>query len=117
MNTTTPNPEQAACATDFFDVNLSDAERERLAVLMEECAEAQHVIGKILRHGYESRHPNGGPTNREMLERELGDIACAAHMLVAAEDLRGDVISEAEKAKRTKIVRYLHFQPAELFYE
>ena len=35
---------------------------ERLALLLEELGEAQQVIGKILRHGYDSRHPDGGPS-------------------------------------------------------
>jgi hypothetical protein len=33
---------------------LTDAEAERLALLAEECGEVVQVIGKILRHGYES---------------------------------------------------------------
>lgn len=49
---------------------LTPAEAERLALLAEECGEVIQAIGKILRHGYESRHPDGGPTNREALERE-----------------------------------------------
>lgn len=32
--------------------DLSNAELERLALLLEELGEAQQVIGKILRHGY-----------------------------------------------------------------
>lgn len=38
-------------------MDLTNAELERLAILMEECAEVQHIIGKIIRHGYESFNP------------------------------------------------------------
>lgn len=41
-----------------FSNNLSDAELERLAYLAEECGEVQQIIGKIIRHGYESYSPN-----------------------------------------------------------
>ncbi len=36
---------------------LTDAQAERLALLLEELGEAQQAIGKILRHGYESMSP------------------------------------------------------------
>jgi hypothetical protein len=47
--------------------NLNPAQAERLAILAEECGEIVQVIGKILRHGFESTHPEGGPTNRQLL--------------------------------------------------
>ncbi len=53
---------------------LSPSEAERLAMLAEGCGEVVQAIGKILRHGYESTHPDGGPTNRATLERECGDV-------------------------------------------
>ncbi len=53
---------------------LTPAQAERLAMLAEECGEVVQVIGKILRHGYDSRHPNGGPTNKELLAAELRDV-------------------------------------------
>lgn len=95
---------------DLFDVGLSDAERERLALLLEECGEVQQIIGKILRHGYESTHPDGGPTNRELLEKELGDIQCAEAMMTVAGDIRGIAVSSAFLEKQEKVGRYLHFQ-------
>jgi hypothetical protein len=36
---------------------MAEAERERLAMLAEEAGEIVQIIGKILRHGYESYHP------------------------------------------------------------
>lgn len=67
----------------------SPAELERLAKLAEECGEVIQVIGKIITHGYESRHPDGGPTNRELLAKEIGDIRAAVHLMV----LNGDVLA------------------------
>jgi len=61
--------------------DLTPAQYERLAILMEEAAEVIQIIGKIQRHGYESRHPDGGPTNREMLEKEIGHVNYAVNLL------------------------------------
>lgn len=40
-----------------FTNNLTAAEQERLAILAEEMGEALQIIGKIIRHGYESYNP------------------------------------------------------------
>lgn len=94
--------------SDHFN-RLSPEEAERLALLLEELGEAQQAIGKILRHGYGSRHPDGGPTNREALEREMGDVLAALDLLVAAEDLDGgQAIVYHRRQKAGKVGKYLH---------
>lgn len=87
---------------------LTPAEAERLALLLEELGEAQQAIGKILRHGYESTHPDGGPTNREALERECGDVRHAMIRLCDAGDLSKLAIHDRADAKAVQVVRYLH---------
>lgn len=89
---------------------LTPAQAERLALLMEEMGEAQQAIGKILRHGYESHHPNDGPSNRQSLERELGDVVCAIDLLSFHEDLDPESIVECAKSKAERVVVYLHHQ-------
>lgn len=89
---------------------LTEAEAERLALLLEELGEAQQAIGKILRHGYESTHPDGGPTNREALEREIGDVKAAVNMLIDAHDLNMMEIDAAGLRKRSRVRQYLHHQ-------
>lgn len=90
---------------------LTAAQAERLALLLEELGEAQQAIGKILRHGFDEYHPNGGPTNRESLERELGDVGYAIRLLVAGNDLTATHIHKWEKLKAERVARYLHHQP------
>jgi NTP pyrophosphatase (non-canonical NTP hydrolase) len=92
---------------------LSPAEAERLALLAEEMGEAIQAVGKILRHGYESTHPNGGPTNRESLERELGDVRHAMIRICHAGDLRKDAIHDHADAKAATVAQYLHHQAEE----
>lgn len=89
---------------------LSNAEAERLAVLAEELAEAQQAVGKILRFGYDTAHPDGGDTNRGHLVQELGDVRNAERMLIDAGDLNPADIQLRAKAKSLTIGQYLHHQ-------
>lgn len=89
---------------------LTPAEAERLVLLSEECGEVIQAIGKILRHGFESAHPDGGPTNRESLERECGDVYLAIRMLINAVDIDGNNISQRADDKAKSVNRYLHHQ-------
>lgn len=95
--------------SDHFN-QLTAAEDERLALLSEECAEVIQVIAKIQRHGYDSRHPSGGPINRALLEQELGDIYSALRMLAEAGDVQLGTIEANAHAKSIKVKQYLHHQ-------
>lgn len=89
---------------------LTPAEAERLALLAEECGEVMQAIGKVLRHGFESTHPDGGPTNREALERECGDVYHAIWRLIGAGDIDGNGMSQRADDKAKSVMRYLHHQ-------
>jgi len=95
--------------SDHFN-NLTPGEAERLALLLEEMGEAQQIIGKILRHGYDSTHPDGGPTNRQLLETEIGHVEHSIYRLHEAEDLDPLRVLEAVDEKAAKIGQYLHHQ-------
>lgn len=90
---------------------LSPAEAERLALLAEELGECTQAIGKILRHGYESRPPNGGPTNREALEKEVADVLLATKLLLTAGDMDQIRVTTHECMKAKVVRQYLHHQP------
>ena len=97
--------------TDMEHFNkLSPAEAERLALLAEECGEVVQAIGKVLRHGFENSHPDGGPTNREALERECGDVYHAIWRLTSAGDIDGEVVSHRDDNKAKSVMCYLHHQ-------
>lgn len=89
---------------------LSPAEVERLACLAEEMGEVIQVIGKILRHGYASTHPNGGATNRELLQKELGDVKWAVHFLYQNNDVVKGVVQAHSEGKAESVKQYLHEQ-------
>jgi hypothetical protein len=89
---------------------LTPAEDERLALLLEECAEVIQMVGKILRHGYESSHPDGGPTNRALLEKEIGHVEAAIQMMSRENDISNNEISNHWMEKKRTVTRYLHHQ-------
>jgi hypothetical protein len=83
--------------------NLTPAETERLAMLAEECAEVIQVVGKILRHGYDSSNPTIPkehgvfiPTNFGDLIKELRDIQGVIYGMVQARDLPRDFLENEE---------------------
>jgi hypothetical protein len=92
---------------------LSPAEAERLAILAEEMGEAIQVIGKILRHGYDSCNPHrmGEPRNRHLLEIELGDVMYAIDAMDKAKDITLRLLLKRVNEKEVKIQPYLHHQP------
>lgn len=94
-----------------FDTGLTNAEQELLALLMEECGEVIQVIGKIMRHGYESYNPNiqNSPTNRQMLEAELGDVVAALSMLEYSDAIDPNQIQAHRKTKLKSVKKWLHF--------
>lgn len=89
--------------------NLTPAEAERLAVLSEECGEVIQAIGKILRHGYNSKYESG-LTNREQLELEIGDVLTVLEMMAEKEDIKQSNVEDRMEVKKEKIKKYLHHQ-------
>ena len=91
--------------------NLTPAEAERLAMLAEECAEVIQVIGKILRHGYESHHPETtGVTNRDLLNAEINDISGVIFGMYTANDrITGTSVAGAAEVWRRKL-EFTHHQ-------
>lgn len=89
---------------------LEPAEAEALALLAEECGEVIQVVGKILRHGLNSTHPNdpGGPDNRDLLAKELGDVRAAVAILLWHGVVFEHRIANAEHSKLERVGMYLH---------
>lgn len=91
---------------------LSEAQRERLALLIEECAEVQQAATKVLRHGFHSVNPHSTealpPTNTDSLERELGHLRFAIDLLLGNGDVRWQQVDNATATKRASVSRWLH---------
>ena len=93
-----------------FANGLTAEENERLALLSEECAEVIQVIGKIQRHGFESRNPDNltGQTNRQLLQKELGDVDAAITLMHKKSDLHASEIMGASRRKLQRLQKWLH---------
>jgi len=90
---------------------LTPAEAERLALLIEELGEAQQIAGKILRHGYESVNPfEPSYTNRQRLVQELGDILVVLDFLIDSDDIKQSDLDDRKRVKHHKIWDWLHHQ-------
>lgn len=91
---------------------LTPAEAERLALLLEECGEVIQIIGKTLRHGYESANPydEHAVTNRQYLQNELGDVQAAIKLMIDSNDILEDNIIRATQDKTKRMQRWLHHQ-------
>jgi len=97
--------------TDLDGVQkLTYAERERLALMQEECAEVIQACSKILRHGWESKNPliKDSLTNREHLEKELGHIYNITGLMFD-NDIGFDNVIDHMLKKRSEINKWLHF--------
>lgn len=88
--------------------DLTLAEIERLSLLIEEAAEVQQVCTKILRHGWNSCHPDSGKSNHLLLHEELGDFAFARDLLVAAGDLKLVQLIACKNAAQERKPEFLH---------
>lgn len=92
--------------------NLSHAQTERFAKLLEELGEAQQVLGKILLHGVHSRNPHDARAcdNITLLHIELGDVLAAIDLLTKKGDLLDHTLIEFAELKSHTITKYMHHQ-------
>lgn len=81
---------------------LEPAEHEALTLLSEECGEVVQIIGKIMRHGLDSYHPDSKRVNRDELAKECGDIECAIKILIREGVIDRKTINAAKRAKVKK---------------
>ena len=96
---------------------LTLGEAERLALLAEEMGEALQIVGKILRHGYESRNPliEDAENNRSLLEKELGDVFCAMILMSDAHDINKEKLNDRARDKTGKVQKWMHHQPLGMY--
>ncbi len=95
---------------DHFN-KLSPAEAERLAMMIEECNEVATACTKILRHGYDSHHPDdrNHPGNRAALEDEIVDVLAVRSLMIMSGDIRLHKELDVANALECKLY-YAHHQ-------
>jgi hypothetical protein len=93
--------------------NLTEAQRERLEMLIEEAGEIVTIGTKILRHGYDSYHPSdpAKTPNRFELEREVQDFETILKRMEAEGDI--DTGYPDHNAIWKRKLRWTHHQDGE----
>lgn len=87
---------------------LPPDQAEALALLAEECGELVQAIGKVLRHGLWSVHPESQIPNQFTLAREIGDVQAALRICEVQRLFDwGDIISARDR-KLMSVLKYLH---------
>ncbi len=88
---------------------IDEAEQERIGLAAEEMGEALQIIGKILRHGLDSHHPDMPLlSNAHLLELELSHVLAASELLIAAGTLDSRSIFKCKVEKLKKLRGWLH---------
>ncbi len=91
--------------------NLIPSEIERLARILEEAGEVQMIVGKILRFGYHSYHPDDPDLdNRRLLEIEIGHFNEAVDEAIGAGDVSLVKIHNSFAEKKESVKPYLVHQ-------
>ena len=93
---------------------MTEAERERLAMLAEEAGEIVQMVGKILRHGYDSYHPNDEKKtpNCWLLQDELNDLAAVVYGMQEAGDISVMTMDESRRESDwQKKLKWTYHQP------
>jgi len=88
----------------------TDAEVERLDILIEECAEVIIAVSAIKRFGYESKNPELlaiACTNREVLTREMGDVMNAMNLVMDNGDVDPMAVIDRSAKKAVNIKKWL----------
>ena len=92
---------------------LTEAERERLEMLIEEAGEVIQAATKVLRFGYNNYHPDRpSVTNKQELASEIKDFEAVAFYMYKTDDI---AISAGETldSRMEKKLRFTRHQKGE----
>jgi hypothetical protein len=90
--------------------SLTEAQKERLVKLIEECSEIQKVACKILLWGYDSVNPYAPQdgTNLNQLQLEMGDYDAIFALMANNGDIDVEAVNERHHKKYQILPQFLH---------
>ena len=91
---------------------LTEAQEERLTLLIEECSEVIKCATKIQRFGYDSINPYSPHegTNLHQLQLEMGDIVAVQRLMAINGDYFPQAVESRANEKYLKLQKYLTHQ-------
>lgn len=84
-----------------------ERERTLLTIAVEECAEVQHRVTKVLRFGGVSIEPGQSTDNTRRLSAEVGDLLEIVDALVRQGLIDAEWVAKGRARKREKLARHL----------
>jgi NTP pyrophosphatase (non-canonical NTP hydrolase) len=85
---------------------MNEKTAEALGILQEECAEVIQNVSKCRRFGLENEYLNGQGTQRDNLEKEIGDVLAMIDILVDQGILDSVQLEKAALAKKDKLKKW-----------
>ena len=85
---------------------MNEDTREIILILAEECSEVIKEISKVMRFGPDQCKPGKERTNIQVLEEELGDLACMISLMVESGLVQESNIQLAAERKRMKLEKW-----------
>ena len=82
-------------------------EREIAVILLEEAAEVQQRITKLLRFGALETQPGGTMNNAQRLGFEVGDLLEMIDLCIRSGLIDSECVADGRKNKRAKLARFL----------
>jgi NTP pyrophosphatase (non-canonical NTP hydrolase) len=92
-----------------MEIQITDAERERLACIAEEASELAQNCMKAIRHGLDSRHPQSGISNRQLIAQEVGDLLAMLGVSAEQGDFSLAKANDSAHAKLDRVGPFMHF--------
>lgn len=88
---------------------MTNAKLERIYLLLEEMAETQQVLCKMLRFG-EDAYPETLVKEKDRLEEELGDLLFALNYMLENGDAKSQNVFQRAEQKRAKFLENSSYQ-------
>lgn len=82
---------------------MNELQREVMLIAQEECAEVTQAISKVLRFGFDSKHPVSGISNTDSLNEEVGDLLCMINLMINKGVVDADAVQLAAEKKLNKL--------------
>ncbi len=90
--------------------SMTDAELERLSLLLGGCAEVIRVAAKVQIHGWQYVGISGPLPARMVLEKALGIVLGQIYLMIDSQDLRQNEVHSSRKLWRMSLIAQARYQ-------